>query len=764
MNKLRDWLIKQSTENPKNTIFIIMLITLILSLGIIFTTFDDNLVNMLPKNLPSRKMLDRFEDVFGRADFVMLGIGVKDGTIFNKDTLEKVYEITEKMKHIPGLDQIDSLSTLNRIKGQEWGLEVKPFMEELPKTEKEIKQLEKDFFEDDTFVGTYVSNDKKYTTIIGTTLVNASEIDVYHAMLKIEKEAKGVGVDDVFLTGVPILRSYVGEKLKNDLRRFLPFVLLILIIILYLSIRTIRGVLMTLSVIVLSVLPTVGLMGYLKSPFMMINNATPVMLLAIACADSIHIITKYYKNFNFDLTQRAVVRKTMEDLFLPVTITSITTMAGFLSLLTTPVPKIGEFGVYVAFGVFWAWLLSVTMLPAMLVLAKPPSLAVLKMKEEDLVHRFLDNLANIVIQHKKIIISISIIIVIISLLGMVKINVESNPTAWLNPDSPLLVAREAANEHFGGAINLSLMLESDIKDPQTLKRMAAFQDYLKAFPEVGKSFSIADVVKRINKAIHNNEERFKVIPKTREEVAQSLLLYSFSGDPSDFERLVDNDYKTAALNVRVSDMDTTLIVKLIEKIQQYYKKTFLPQEKIFATGTAMFVTDLSFLIVQSAIISIFAALILVFVINWVAYASWQIGLFSSIPLAMAVALNFGIMGYLHIDLSIPLAILSCIAIGVGVDYAVHYAASYQLISREISNPDEKTRAIFHSVGRPIIFNAVSVALGFIVLAVSNFIPIRSLGILVALSMFTCAMGALTILAAVLNVVNPKISGQVPGPK
>ncbi|MFC1477927.1 RND family transporter [Candidatus Margulisiibacteriota bacterium] len=748
-------LINFVVNKPRLTIFLVVLLTLIMASGIPKVTIDDNMVNMMPKDLPSRKMLDRFEDTFGRADFAMLGIGVKKGTIFNFDTLKRVYELTEKIKRIPGIDQVDSITTLKRIQGQPWGLEVKPFMEELPKTQTDIDRLERDIFEDDTFVGTYVSEDKQYTTIIGTTLPGSSEYDIYLALNKLKSEARSPGVDEVFVSGIPILRNFLGESIKNDLQRFLPFVLLVLVFVLYLSIRTMRGVFFTLAVIVLSVLPVAGMMGHLRKPFMMINNAMPVILLAIACADSIHIITCFYKHLSTGLERKAAVKKTMQELILPVFITSITTMAGFLSLLTAPIPKIGEMGLFVAFGVFWAFVLSVTMLPALLTIFKTPQISIRKVSEEGLVHSFLDALAGLTIKHKKYILAVSVLIVLISAVGITKVKIETNSAALLPPESDYRLAAKAADEHFGGAINLSLMLESDIKNPDILNKIAGFQEYLKTLPEVGKSLSIADVVSRINKAINDNDTRYKVIPETREQVAQSLLLYSFSGDPADFARLVDNEYSQTALNVRLASLQTAKMVKLVNKIKGYYETHFPKGAKISATGTAMFITELSTLIVQSSIFSILSALLFIFIINWIAFRSWQIGLFNTFPLGVAVMLNFGLMGLFGIDLSIPLAILSCIAIGVGVDYAVHYSANYQLVSQTVSDPDEKTRAVIHNVGRPILFNAVSVAAGFMVLMISNFIPIKFLGLLVALSMLACALGALTVLASVLNLVNPK---------
>ncbi|MFC1617011.1 RND family transporter [Candidatus Margulisiibacteriota bacterium] len=760
--KLKEKLINLVIQKPKTVIIISLFLTFLFSYGIKNTTFNDNMVDMLPEDIHSRVTLDKFEDKFGRPDFVMLGIGVKEGTVFNFKTLKKLQELTGIIQNVPGIDKVDSFSTLNQIKGREWGLEVKPFMDELPQTKEELVQLEKEVFEDDTFVGTYVSESKKYTTIIGTTMPDADEIEVYHALQKIKEQAYGPGVDEAFITGMPILRSYISEGLKGDLRKFMPFVVLVLIVVLYLSIRTITGVIFTLVIIICSYLPTLGLMGHLNKPIMMINNAMPVIILAIACADSIHIITKFYHKIKTGVGKEVAVRKTMEELTLPVVVTSITTMAGFVSLLTTPIPKIGEFGLFIAFGVFWALFLSLTLLPAMLMLTKEPQF---KATEEefgkgkahpDIVDKFLHGLADLVMKHKVTILVSTVILIVVCIFGMFRVQVETNPTAWLDVDSEYMHAARAADKHFGGSINMSLMIESDIKDPAILNSMVGFQEYLKSLPEIGKSFSIADVVKRLNKAINNNQDIYKVIPENRAQVAQALLLYSFSGDPSDFERMVDNEYETAALNIRLGDFNTRKVRELVSKIKKKYNSMFPKTANIEATGTAIFVVDLDPLVVRSAVVSLLAALIVVIVINGIAYKSFLVGFFSAIPLGLAIIINFGVMGWFGIDLSMPLAMLSCMVIGIGVDYAVHYAASYKRISHYIEDKKEKTKQIFESVGRPILFNAASVASGFLVLTLSIFTPVKYLGLLIALSMVSCCIGALTVLAAILYITDPKV--------
>jgi len=743
MNRLTALVVK----HPWVTISVTIVISLLLTTGIPKVTINDNLKDMLPEDTESRKVLDELTDTFGGSDFIMVIIGGETGTIFNSPTLAKIKRISESIETVPGIEEVRDITNLSKIEGREWGLEVIPFMEDVPETRDQIRKLEEDIFADDTYVGSFVSEDKKYAAVLGFLEVDAVEPKVYEDVLDVVNGERGP--EDIYVAGVPALRSIAARDIKGDMKRLLPFVILVLALILYIAIGTRLGVILTMLVIILSVLPTVGLMGHLHGQFAIVTNAMPVILLALACADSIHVITRYYREIGLGNSAKEAVARTMKDMNLPVILTSVTTIAGFLSMVTSPIPRLIEFGLFVSFGVFWALVLSLTMLPAFLTILKPKAG---RRRWNILPDRVLTSFGKGVVRYRIIVVLAASILVIILALGIWRVKIETNPERFFSESSDVTKASRISNNHLGGSANISIMLKGDVKSPQTLNRMLELEEFIETLGDVGTVFSIANIISRINKAINDNDPRYEVIPETREAVAQALLLYSMSGDPSDFERFVDNDYSSAQMTARFREFDTTKLSRAARQLKEYYQ-TRMTDLDVRSTGTVMFVSELAGMVVRSSITSIISSIVAVFLISAIVYRSLRLGVLCIIPLSIAVILSFGIMGFAGIELSMATAIISCITIGVGIDYAIHCTARYRILQME-GRSKGAASTVVAEVGGPVLFNALSVAAGFAVLVFSNFVPVRFFGGLVFISMLASAFGALTVLVALLDIVKP----------
>lgn len=743
MNRFTKLVIK----HPWITISITIIASLLLATGIPKVTINDNLKDMLPEHMESRKVLDELTDTFGGSDFVMVIIGNDTGTIFNAPTLEKIKRISENMEAVPGIEEVRDITNLKKIEGREWGLEVFPFMEDVPTTQDEILKLEEDVFSDDTYVGSFVSEDRKYAAVLGFLEVDADEQMVYQDVLTIINTEQGP--EDIYITGIPAMRSIVARNIKGDMKKLLPFVIVVLALILYLALGTRLGVILTMLVIILSVLPTVGLMGYLHREFAIVTNVMPVILLALACADSIHVISRYYREISLGGTAKEAVASTMKDMNLPVILTSVTTMAGFLSMVASPIPRLIEFGIFVSFGVFWALVLSLTTLPAFLTILKPKAR---RRKWEILPDKHLTSFGKRIIKYRIAVVITASVLTALLALGIRHVKIETNPERFFPENSEVARASRISNEHLGGSSNVSIMFKGDIKSPQTLNRMLELEDFIESLGDVGTVFSIADIVSRINKAINDNDPQYDVIPETREGVAQALLLYSMSGDPSDFESFVDNDYSAAQITARFGGLDTVKLSRIAKQLKKYYK-THMQDLDIKSTGTVIFVSELADMIIRSSVTSIISSIIMVSLISAIVYRSLRLGILCVIPLSIAVILSFGIMGFTGIELSMATAIISCITIGVGIDYAIHCTARYRSLQAE-GKVEDAASTVVAEVGGPVLFNAFSVGMGFAVLMFSNFVPVRFFGGLVFISMLASAFGALTVLIALLHITRP----------
>jgi hypothetical protein len=310
------------------------------------------------------------------------------------------------------------------------------------------------------------------------------------------------------------------------------------------------------------------------------------------------------------------------------------------------------------------------------------------------------------------------------------------------------------NRYFGGNTSISVAAEGDIKNPDILRHIDDLERSLEAQPNVGTATSLARVIRRMNKVMNDDDPAFDRIPDTRDAVAQYLLLYSMSGDPDDFDRLVDFPYEHAQVAARINTTSMKGISEVVRFTEDYIKKDPDSPFTIMGGHGVMF-TRMTEIIVNGQIMSLLASLLVITTLMTILFRSPTAGLLAFLTLGLAMALLFGLMGYLGIDLDVATSMLSAIMIGVGVDYTIHYFWRYRIERAAGKDPADAVVVTLTTVGRGIVFNALSVVVGFAVLFASAFMPVKFFGFLVVVSISACLMGALVLLPAITLVFRPR---------
>jgi predicted RND superfamily exporter protein len=743
-----DKIIKIVLAYPKTVIICCLVLTILLASGTRNIRMEEDINEMLPEDLPARLALNELEDIFGGSDVLVVAVSNEEHTIFSQGTLAKIIQITDSLDVIPGVTRVTSLATVKHIKGEEWGMEVTPFLEEVPKTEDDITRLKKTFYDDSLYVGTMVSQDGKYAAILAVVDEDAETIVIYDEVQQLTNKLKGP--EEIYLGGTPAVQSLATKVMKSDLRRLIPFVLIVAIIILFLSFRTWSGVCLPLLVTAMGVVCMIGLMGHLDTPFMMVNNVMPVMLVAVGVAYGIHVIAAYHEELTNTRDKKEALIKAIHKVGTPVIMAGLTTMAGFISLMTSPLPVYFDFAIILGFGVFMAMCFTLTMIPAILLLLPIPKSKKVE-THRTLFDRLLTGVASFVLRFRYVVIILGIIIVVISAFGIPRINMEMNAITFFPESSAVRQADEKLNQHLGGSVNMNILFNADVESAEVLSAMDSVQRYLEGFPETGYTISLATVVKRINRVLNADNPKFERIPETDDAVAQAILLYNMSGSPEDYEQFVDNSFEHGQVMAMMKSADTKCIAQIASQVERYCNMNFVNDMEIKFTGYSLFLKELVQLVVESVGKALVIALVLVSLLAWLTYRSWKIGVLAILPLAVTIILNFGLMGYAGIDLSIPTAMISSIVIGIGIDFSFHFISRFQL-ERKTSKSHTAIRNTICTVGRPILFNATATGFGFLVLVLSDLMPLRFMGLLIALTMMVCAAGALTILAASLTFV------------
>jgi predicted RND superfamily exporter protein len=338
--------------------------------------------------------------------------------------------------------------------------------------------------------------------------------------------------------------------------------------------------------------------------------------------------------------------------------------------------------------------------------------------------------------------------------------VNSDPMTNFNDRDPIPQSTTIINEQFGGSMMIYTTLEATeakrFLDPQALAAVDRFQDEVKAIPGVGASLSVVDFLRTMNRAMNEGDPAADVVPPTRNLVGTYLMLYS----GENIDHYINYDANRLNIETRLtttSTGDLERIMGLMDQVADRHLRS-LADIKVVIGGHARIVVDMLNIIVYGQIYSIFLSMIFVFIITSVMFRSPIAGLFTAVPITLATVINFATMSVLRIPLEPATAVTSCIGIGVGVDYGIHFIAKYQIMRQRGFQGRELVESTMASAGKSIFFNAAVVIGGFLVLVISMFPPVRHMGFMVSLNMFTSYLASVTVLPAMLAWFQPAFIG------
>ncbi len=743
--------------------WVIMGVTLAVTVMFFFVMKDNsrmetNLDEYMPKEHPAFIYSDKAEAIFGIKDGIIVAVENQDG-IFNTETLDTLKQLTKALQKMEQInkDDVTSLYTADNIVGTDEGLDVKRFYKRVPKSKEKLDALRKNVLSNEMVYGRMVSENEKVAVIIAEIGDDVFSQEFYYEILDLAKKYQTDKIK-IHVAGRPIVEGELALLGPEDMKRMVPIVILVIALVLFLILRSVKSTLLTLGVVFFSTIWAFGLMALLKIPIYSVSTMIPVMLIAIGVAYSVHLYNhlQLFINRNPEATKKEAVVDMIKAMWSPVMMAAVTTAVGFISLLTSQVYPIKYFGLFTAFGVAVAWILSVTFIPAGIMAFGLPKRREIKERNDN--DSFLYKFAAKVLKRKSLTIIITSVIVVLSVIGMQKIWINSSFLDKFEKDSDIVMTDKFINENFGGTTMLNLILDAGenpdaFKDPKLLSLTDEMQKkVVKDLKVVGNSFSLTDFIDRMNKVMHADDEKFNKIPNSKDMIAQYLLLYEMSGDPENLNKVVNYGYTKLNVTFQLKSDNSKAINSALDILKTYeddFKKQGVTMNYAGSGYKGLVFTDL---ILEGQVMSLILSLFIVVILLSLMFKSFKAGLLGSVPIIITALISFGVMGFLNIPLNTTTALLSSIAIGIGIDYAVHFIEQYKNFAKETDQnmllTAKKTMA---NSGRAIIYNAVVVIAGFLVLLFSVFPPNRELGALVSLNMFTSFAGTLTILLVLLSI-------------
>ncbi|MBN2617772.1 MAG: MMPL family transporter, partial [Spirochaetales bacterium] len=507
-----NWIIKHS----KLTIGIVLVITAILGFQIKDLVIDNDVNNFFPKENYTYQRTKAIDDIYGSQVVMDIAITSKKSSFLTKETIEVIKNITQEIELLEYVNEVTSLTNTDFPQGTEDGMVVEKLVgDSFEGSQEELADLKNKLLDwPDMYRGFLYSDDFKSTQIL-TVIDHHIESDPLGELyVKIKAICDKYSSNDLIFSvaGSPVVNEVAKTFMYTDLAILIPFVILVILFSLFISFKRFAGTVLPLITVVISTVWTVGIMAMTGFTFTVVTTCLPVLLIAVGSAFGIHIISHYYHELEKENGtlgadhHNEVIVKALKKVRKPVVLAALTTILGFLSILSSPVGPLKTFGLFSAIGVLIALFLSMIFIPALLSLNKK-AVGIVAVEEDTTEKNFLTTLYNYFSKKTPRIVFITLVLIGCSVYGIKNLNIESSLIKYFPEDSIIRTDNQLIVDKFSGTNAFSIEIrgseKGDLTDPQILERMDQLSDFIKMNnPEIGKVLSFSDYIKRINKVMN----------------------------------------------------------------------------------------------------------------------------------------------------------------------------------------------------------------------------------------------------------------------
>ena len=690
---------------------------------------------------PELQAFENLQNTYTKNDNFFFVIEPRSGEAFDAETLAAVEELTEAAWQIPYAIRVDSVSNFQHTYATEDDLIVEDLVSGA--TGRGIDYLAE---RRDVALAEPLLRDQIVTADAGVTAVNVvlqypekglmevPEAVAFARDLKAQIEADFPDVQ-IHLTGVSMLNNAFAETGMTDAGTLMPLMFVVIFGLTWLIIRSFTATLSTLVVIALSTVVGMGAAGFAGVKLTPIAMSAPIVILTLAVADSIHILLSLRGLMREGLGKTEALVEAVRINFLPVSITSLTTIVGFLSLNFSDSPPYWHLGNITAVGIAAAWLYSVTLLPALI------SVLPYRTKQSagsDWSQRVMDRLADAVIgNYRKLFVGVGLAsLALIAFIPTIDFNDQ-----WVEYFDERIEFRNDSDEaqEFFGLYPIEYSVPAagpgGVSEPEFLTNLESFADFLRAHPSVTHVYSLSDIMKRLNRNMHGDDEAYYRIPGDRELSAQYLLLYELSLPYGlDLNDRINVDKSATRVTATVSRTTTAETKQFFADVQQWMNDNWPAYMRTEPTSAAVMFTYISERNMQNMIAGTILAIAAIAVIMMFALQSVRLGVLSLVPNGLPILTTFGAWALLVGEVGFSVATVASISLGIIVDDTVHLLSKYVRARDERGlSVEDSIRYAFHNVGTAIVVNTIILTAGFLVMTTSAFKMNVDLGLMTVLA-------------------------------
>lgn len=725
-------------RNPWPVLISTVLICALFAVGMKNLAMSNDYRNFFSEENPELQAFEFLQNTYNKSDNVLFVITPKDGKVFTPKTLESIQWLTEEAWQTPFSSRVDSITNYQHTSAVEDDLSVEDLVDDTNLTERELSDKKFIAINEPLLLNRLINADASVTAVNVTVQLPGEDLEEAPIVAKFARElsAKLESQDsniEVRMTGIVMMNNAFGEASIKDFSSLVPGMFVVVAIVLGFMLKSASLTFATIVVFALSVVTALGVAGWrgvFLDPLMI---SAPTIILTMAVADSVHLLSSYLNQLRAGLVKIDAMLEALRINFSPIFITSVTTALGFLSMNFSEIPPLNNMGNTVAIGVFVAFILSVTFLPALTMVL--PSVKVTDSVDKQ---NHLQALSHWVVEKRGFLLSGMIVASLLVMVFVPDNQINDEFVNYFDERVEFRTDTEYAAEHLVGPYTVEYSFSSDesegIADPNYLVQLEQFVAHLKSYEEVVHVNSFSDIMRRLNKNMHGDDPEMYKMPETREMAAQFLLLYEMSLPYGlDLNDQIDVDRSATRITMSTINLSSKRVLEMENSINQWITDN-LEGITVQASSPNLMFAHIGMRNAKSLTMGAILALFLISIIMIVALRSFKMGLISLLPNLLPAGIAFGIWGLIDGQVGMSVSIVIGMTLGIVVDDSVHFLSKYLRARREKGlDAIEATHYAFATVGNALVVTTLVLIIGFLVLTLSTFKMNADMGLVTALT-------------------------------
>lgn len=753
------------TQRYRLTTFLSMMVLILVAAGAARLTFTPDFRTYFSDDNPQLQSFEALEDAFNKRDNVSLILSPVNGDIYDPRFLALVVELTELAWQTPYSRRVDSLSNHQHLQATVEGLSASDLIDEGVLADEQALRAVRDYAsEEETLLHSIVSPDGKATAINVTLTLPADNVKatgevvtwLREQLAPIQEANKDKATIQLF--GSAVINLALEEAVAGDLALLIPVSTLLMYVLLVILLRSWTGMLITMSVITLSIVAVFGLAGWAGGALTPVAGIIPNMVMIIAVADCVHLLVSFYHYLSEGQERREAVVSALRINFKPMLITSVTTAIGLLCLNFSEAPPYRALGNMAASGALIAFLLTVTLAPALMCWL-PPGRKSSQGHGSARLYPVMQKLADMIIARRYLTLAISAAVVVLCASLISQNKMYERWYVYYDDSFAVRKAMEFSDEHLSGINFIQYRIDGvgpgTINDPEYLQQLDQLVAWIETQPGVTNVDSIVPSLRRVHRLLNTGSEDDSRLPESRERAAQNLLLYEMSlpfGLGTD--EYLNIDRSAARIGVFVHKTDSRTLLALDETIRRWAEGNTPVLSLSEGTGLDMVFAHISDRNMISLLQGTAIALVLISLLLAPVVRSWRIGVVSLVPNLVPALVAYGIWGITVGYVDLGLSVVACMSLGLVVDDTIHFLSKYVLARRELGkSPEDAIRYAFGTVGTAMLVTTVVLAAGFAILVLSPFSPTWGMGGLLSLTIVAALVFDFLLLPPLLLLVD-----------